>query len=71
MTKSIYILLIALVVLSSANPIDKVKDIFKNDKCVVDELNAIRPRIEQNINTLKAVIVVLFRTKMILLLKLH
>jgi hypothetical protein len=55
MSKSLFVVLIALFVLSaSAHSIDEIKNLYKNDQCVTGELDLIRPMIQEKITVLKA-----------------
>jgi hypothetical protein len=55
MSKSLFVILIALFVLSaSASSLDQIKNIYQNDKCVTDELDLIKPMIQEKITILKA-----------------
>ena len=54
MSKSLFVVLIALFVLSAtAHSIDEIKKVFGNDKCISEELDVLRPQIQEKISILK------------------
>lgn len=55
MSKSLFVVLIALFVLSAtAHSIDEMKKVFGNDQCISGELDILKPQIEEKIATLKS-----------------
>ena len=72
MNKSLLIVLIALFVMSAtAHSVDEIKKAFRSDKCISDEIDALKPKIEEKIAKLKVVIRPLFRTRKTLLPRLN
>lgn len=70
MSKSLFVVLIALFVMSAtAHSVDEMMKSFRNDKCISNEIDSVKPMIEEKIAALKMVIQKLFRTRRMLLLK--
>ena len=47
MSKSLLVVLIALFVMSAtAHSIDEIKKAYRSDKCIVDELDSLKPQME-------------------------
>lgn len=72
MNKSLFLVLIALFVMSAtAHSVDEMKKAFRNDKCISNQIDSVKPMIDEKVAALKLVILCLFRTKRTLLPKLN
>jgi hypothetical protein len=53
MSKTLFVIFAALLVVSMAAPVDQLKDLIKNDECAVSSMALIEPQIKEQVEKLK------------------